>query len=176
MKLFLILFAIFLILFIPIPIKIIIYYSSKDYYIKIYNLTIMSKKRPPKRNKPVVKKEQKFFSGLFKNINYKTLIYNMYSLNLKFKPLIKLNLSFDYSLSDAARTAIFYGILCQIPPLIYNYLIRFFYINKYTLSINPKFDDNFLLKFESSSIIFLSFANIIYMTIILFKKVLNQRR
>lgn len=176
MNLFIILFVILLILFIPIPIKLIIYYSSEDYYIKIYKLTLMSKKRPPQIDKPVVKKERKFFSGMYKNVNYKTLISNVYSLNLKFRPFLKLNLSLDYSLSDAARTALFYGILCQLPPILYNLIRKLFNIKRYNLKINPVFEDKFLLKIESSSIIFLSFANIIFIIIILFKKVLHQRR
>nr|WP_242953903.1 DUF2953 domain-containing protein [Clostridium sp. BL-8] len=100
----------------------------------------------------------------------------MYSLNLRFKPLLKLNFFFYYSLNDAARTAIFYGALCQVPPLIYIFLKFIFKINKFNLRINPIFEDKFSLRIESSSIIFLSFANIIYMTIIIFKKVLNQGR
>ncbi len=177
MRLFFIILAIIIILlFMPIPIKVIIYYSPADYYIKIYKLTIMSKKKPPKRDKPVVKKERKFFLNAYKNIDYKSLLSNMYNLNIRFKPLLKLNFSFYYSLNDAAKTAIFYGILCQIPPLIYIFLKFIFKINKFNLSINPIFEDKFLLKIEASSIIFLSFANIIYMTIIIFKKVLNQGR
>ncbi|OOM73450.1 DUF2953 domain-containing protein [Clostridium sp. BL-8] len=177
MKLFFIVLAIIIfLLFMPIPIKIIIHYSPEDYYIKIYKLTIMSKKRPPKRDRPVVKKERKFFSNIYKNINYKYLLSNMYSLNLRFKPLLKLNFFFYYSLNDAARTAIFYGALCQVPPLIYIFLKFIFKINKFNLRINPIFEDKFSLRIESSSIIFLSFANIIYMTIIIFKKVLNQGR
>ena len=65
MKLFIIILIILFIFFIPIPIKFIFSYSSEDYYIKIYKITILSKKRPPKRDDPVVKKEGKFFSNLF---------------------------------------------------------------------------------------------------------------
>lgn len=176
MKLFFILFFMLLILFIPIPIKLIIYYSSEDYYIKIYKFTLISKKRPPQRDKPVVKKERKFFSRMYEDIDYKTLISNIYSLNLKFKPIFKFNLYLNYSLSDAARTALFYGLLCQVPPLIYNFLRNFLNIKKYNLKINPVFEDKFLLKIESYSIIFLSFANIIFIIFILFKKVLHKGR
>jgi hypothetical protein len=136
----------------------------------------MSKKRPPKRDKPIVKKERKFFSNVYKNINYKSLVLNMYRLNLRFKPLLKLNFSLYYSLNDASRTAISYGFFCQLPPLIYIFFKFIFKINKFNLKINPIFEDKFLLKIESSSIIFLSLANIIYMTITILKKVLNQGR
>lgn len=176
MKLVFIILAILLIFFIPIPIKIIIYYSSADYYIKIYKLTIMSKKRPPKRDEPVVKKERKFFKNIYKNIDYKSLISNIYNLNLRFKPWLKFNFSLNYSLNDAAKTAVFYGVLWQAPPLIYAIFKFIFNIKKYNIEINPIFEDKFLLKIESSSIIFLSFANIIYIAIIILKKVFNQGR
>ncbi|WP_242982129.1 DUF2953 domain-containing protein [Clostridium sp. Maddingley MBC34-26] len=99
---------------------------------------------------------------------------NLYNLNLKFKPLLKLRLSLDYSLSDAARTALFYGILTQFPPIIYTLLKRYFKINKFKFNINPIFEDIFLLKIETTSIIFLSFANIIYITIIFFKLIKSR--
>ncbi|EKQ56344.1 MAG: Protein of unknown function (DUF2953) [Clostridium sp. Maddingley MBC34-26] len=181
MKLFIFIFWILLILIIPLPIKISIYYSTKDYYIKLYKITLVSKKKRANRirydainKKPIIKKERKFLSRFYRNINTKTLMNNLYNLNLKFKPLLKLRLSLDYSLSDAARTALFYGILTQFPPIIYTLLKRYFKINKFKFNINPIFEDIFLLKIETTSIIFLSFANIIYITIIFFKLIKSR--
>jgi hypothetical protein len=182
MKLFFVLLVILLILFIPFPIKLSIYYSSVDYYVKVYKLTLFSKKKHGikrkhiKRNKPLIKKEHKFFHQFYERINFRFLILNLQNLNLKLKPLLRIKLSLDYSLNDAARTAIFYGVLCQAPPLIYILLSKPFKINRYNFKINPRFENNFLLKFESSSIIFLSFANIIYITIILFRLIIKQGR
>lgn len=175
MKLIFIIFIISLILFVPIPIKIIIYYSSDDYYIKIYKLTIISKKRPPKRDKPIVKKEHSFFTNVIKKFKYNTILSDIYTINLKYKPLLKFNFSLDFSLNDAAKTSITYGLLGLFPSLVYFLLKFLFHIKNFNLKINPIFEDKFLLKIESSSIIFLSFANIIYI-IIIFLRTLSKRR
>lgn len=181
MKLFFIVFGILLIFFIPIPIKLSMYFSTVDYYIKLYKITIFSKKKrksktDSRNSKPVVKKEGEFFSKFYKKINFSSLIKSLYHLNLKFKPSLRIKLSLDYSLNDAARTAIFYGILSQLNPIIYITLKRPFHVNRYNIKINPIFEDRFLLKIETSSIIFLSFANIIYITIIFLKILLKQGR
>lgn len=184
MKFFFIFFVILLILFIPIPIKFNIYYSTINYYIKLYGFTIISKNKHSHiikyhKVKPSLKKEHKFLSSFYNNINFKSLdwkplVSNLY--NLKFKPFLRIKLSLDYSLNDAAKTAIFYGVLCQVPPLIYVLLNVPFKTCKYNFKINPIFEDKFLLKIETSSITFLSFANIIYMIIILFRFIKKQGR
>lgn len=184
MILFFIFFVILLMFFIPIPIKFNIYYSTINYYIKLYGLTIISKKNLShiiRHHKvdPSLEKEHKFFSSLYNNINLKSLewrplLSNLY--NSKFKPLLRIKFSLDYSLNDAAKTAIFYGVLCQAPPLIYVLLSVPFKTCKFNFKINPIFEDKFSLKIETSSIIFLSFANIIYMIIILFRFIKKQGR
>jgi len=185
MKLFFTFFVILLIFFIPIPIKFNIYYSLVNYYVKLYGLTIISKKKSINRKKhyhkaePSLKKEHKLFSSFYnkidlKYIDYKSLISTFY--NLKFKPLLKIKFSLDYSLNDAAKTAIFYGILYQIPPVIYLLINIPIKTCKFNFKINPIFEDKFLLKIETSSIIFISFANVIYIIIILFKFIKKQGR
>ena len=87
-----------------------------------------------------------------------------------------MNLFIDYSLNDAARTAIFYGTLCQTPPIIYVLLNILFKLGKYNFKINPIFEDRLFLKIETSSIFFLSFANIIYIIIILFRFIKKRGR
>jgi len=185
MNLFFIFLVILLIFFIPIPIKFNIYCSTIDYYVKLYGLTIISKKRSKYKGKhspkikPSIKKEHKLFSSFYNNIglkpmDFKSLISTLY--NLKFKPLLKIKSSLDYSLNDAARTAIFYGVLYQTPPLIYSLINIPFKTFKFNFKINPIFEDKFLLKIETSSIIFISFANIIYIIIILFKFIKKQGR
>ena len=182
MKLFFIFAAILLILFIPIPIKINIYYSRVNYYVKLYGFTIISRRKIENRKKTIKKdksalkdKANDFYKKInFKSLEYKTLILKLYSS--KFKPLLKIDLFLDYSLNDAARTAIFYGVLCQTPPLIYFLLNILFNLRKFNLKINPVFEDKFFLKIETSSIFFLSFANIIYIIIILFRFIKRQGR
>ncbi|WP_160691515.1 DUF2953 domain-containing protein [Clostridium sp. C2-6-12] len=185
MKLFFIFLVILLIIFIPIPIKFNIYYSGVNYYIKLYGVTIISQKKVKKKKnllsktKPKIKKKIINFSKLFNKVNFKSLEYKPLISKLyhsKFKPILKVNLFVDYSLNDAAKTAIFYGVLCQTPPIIYIILSILFKINKYNFKVNPIFEDKFFLKIETSSIFFLSLANIIYIIIILFKFTKKQGR
>lgn len=185
MKLFFLFLVIILLIFIPIPFKFNIYFSGVNYYIKLYGITIMSQKKVEKKKnlspktEPKLKKKTINFSKLyekidFKSLEYKSLISKLY--HSKFKPILKISLFMDYSLNDAARTAIFYGLLCQTPPIIYLILSVLFKLNKFNFKINPIFQDKFFLKFETSSIFFLSFANIIYIIIILFKFTNKQGR
>jgi len=167
MNLFFIFLGILLIFFIPIPIKFSIYYSTIDYYVKLYGFTVLSQKEIHRKVEANIKKEDNFFLKLYKYIDWKSLISTIN--NLKFKPSLKTKLYLDYSLNDAARTAIFYGVLSQLPPLIYILIKVPFNISKFDFKIKPIFKDMFLLKIETSSIIFISFANIIYIIIILFK-------
>lgn len=185
MKLFFIFLVILLVIFIPIPIKFNIYYSGINYYIKLYGITIISPKKVKKRKKLFIKNKQKItnkkFNFLkfskdidFKSLEYRALISKLY--HSKFKPILKMNLFIDYSLNDAARTAIFYGVLCQTPPIIYILLNIIFKLSKYNFKINPIFEDKFFLKIETSSIFFISFANIIYIIIILFRLIKKRGR
>lgn len=185
MKLIIIFLIILLIFFIPIPIKINIYYSSINYYIKLYGFTVISRKKFENKRKLIHKTKssienitntfKRFHNKInFKSLDYRDLISKLH--NSKFKPLLKLNLIFDYSLNDAARTAIFYGVLCQIPPLIYLLLNIPFNIRKFNINVNPIFEDKFSLKIETSSIFFLSIANAMYIIIILFKFVKKRGR
>ena len=185
MKLFFMFFIILLIFFVPIPIKINIHYSSINYYIKLYGFTIISQKKSENKKKlapkvkPKTENQPNAFKKFYKNINFKSLEYRVLIsklYNSKFKPLLKIDLLFNYSLNDAARTAIFYGVLYQTPPLIYSLINIPFKTFKFNFKINPIFEDKFLLKIETSSIIFISFANIIYIIIILFKYIKKQGR
>lgn len=175
MNLFLIVLVILFILFLPIPIKFSIYYSSDDYYIKFYNITLTSKKKDKfKKNITLDKKEDDIFKILYKYLDLKSFIFDLY--HSKFKPYLRIKLVLDYSFNDAAKTAISYGVLCQIPSLVFILSNIPFKIRKFNFKINPIFEDKFLLKFETSSIIFLSLANIIYITILLLKYITNQGR
>ena len=80
MILFFIFLVILLILFIPIPIKISMYYSNVDYYVKLYNLTIISKDKLRRKNestrkiKPTTQKKHKPILKFKKEINIKLQI------------------------------------------------------------------------------------------------------
>lgn len=170
MKLLLTLFIIFM--FFPIPLKFYIYYYNNNYYIKLYDFilfdnAVLKKKKEKtdqKKNNPPIK------SKLSEIITYSNImeITNKF-INLKFKPILNFNSKLEYSLNDAAKTALSYGILSTLPSLIYFFIKILFKPKKYNFDILPKFDNAILLKFEIKSIIFISFANIIYMMFVLLK-------
>jgi hypothetical protein len=118
MRLLLIIFFIF---FIPIPIKLNIYYSNMTYFIKLYKLTLISKTKLENKNKKsenIDKKKHECSSDFNEDINWKTFLLDLHNTNLKFKPLLRIKFNFSYSFNDAAKTAISYGVLYQFPPLI----------------------------------------------------------
>lgn len=175
MKLLFIVLIIVIILFIPIPFKLNIYFSEEDYYVKLYRLTLFSKQKTltKKVNGKVLKKTKIRKDHILKNKKFNSLILKLYKLN--FKPTLRIKYTLEYSLNDAAKTAIFYGVLCQLSELIYSIIDLRFKIKKYTFDINPIFKDKLLLKFEISSIIFLSFVHIIYILIIALRSIINFR-
>ncbi|MDU1339367.1 DUF2953 domain-containing protein [Clostridium butyricum] len=125
-------------------------------------------KTDQKKNNPPMKSKKK--SKLSEIITYFNImeIINKF-INLKFKPILNFNSKLEYSLNDAAKTALSYGILSTLPSLIYFFIKILFKPKKYNFDILPKFDNAILLKFEIKSIIFISFANIIYMMFVLLK-------
>ncbi|SFC23161.1 DUF2953 domain-containing protein [Clostridium uliginosum] len=174
MKLFPIFLIIFLIILIiiliPFPLKISIYFSNEDYYIKLYKFVIVSKEKS--KNESLKKKGKKEnqknpLFNTFKKLNKKYLINKLY--HTKFKPWINLKGQLDYSLGDAAHTAVSYGVLSQLCPLIYLIFNILFKSHKFKFNMNPIFKDEILVKFEISSIIFFSIANIINILIIVCK-------
>lgn len=175
-----ILFTLFIIfIFFPIPLKFYIYYHNNDFYIKLYNFTLFNnellnnKKNniDHTKNNPPIKYKYKYKSHkATKIITYSNVIeiINKF-INLKFKPILKFNSKLEYSLNDSAKTALSYGFLSFLPSILYFIIKILFKPKDYTFEIYPKFNDNLMLKFEIKSIIFISFANIIYMIFVLLK-------
>lgn len=120
--LILVIIILLLLILIPIPIKISMFYSNNNYYIKVYNLNIISSKKSKKINKYVNRKLNKLIDRT--SIDNGNIDFNFYKLfskkfifNLKrnrYKPKIKFNGELSYSLFDSFNTAIFYGILSTL--------------------------------------------------------------
>lgn len=167
MKAFTIIFSILLIiLFIPFPLKLTLHASKNDFYIKLYGYTLMSKEKLKRKKKK--KKHNKFSKKFdFSISNSKKFASRLYYSKLK--PFLYIDISFTYSFNDAATTAVSYGALSEIPNILYLILKILFKPHKYNFSINPVFKDNVILNFEIKSIIFLSFAHIINILIVLIK-------
>jgi hypothetical protein len=181
MKLFL--FIIFLILFVPLPIKITLFFSKENYYIKLYNFSLLKKKDENKVDSNNVNTEQKNNSTKNKNEHKKPKFLSNLSASgilkiikefkkSRFKPGLKLKGYLNYSIGDAAKTAISYGLLSTYLPLLSWVFSIIFKIKKFTLPINPIFKDEFIAEIKITSIITLSLAQIIYMVILFIKVIL----
>lgn len=184
MNLFVLL-IIIIVFLIPVPIKVSIFYSAEDYYIKLYKYKLISKLNTQKRNK-ILHKIKNFinnmdkdsFKGTFKDIFSSKDFFKIFIRSLnnsKFKPTIKINGFLNYSLGDSYNTAIFNGIVSSISPFIYRILSIFFDIKKYTFLINPIFKDTKIITFNYKSIIFVSLGKIIYICILFIKSILKAK-
>lgn len=180
-------------LFIPIPLKFKVYFSQDNYYIYFYRLDILSKNHGlvrkfmnNKKNKSNKKqkssdknsedsksteKETSFKNKKQKksklNIDFKKLFKNIKSN--KFKPKIKFDSTLNYSLGDAANTAISVGILYNLNPILYFVLSILFKVKKLNLKFNPIFKDKIIYELTLTCIITFNLAQIIYMLILFIK-------
>lgn len=186
MKILIFLLIILLVLFlIPIPIKLSIFYSKEDYYIKLYKRKILSKKDRVELDESL--NNTKAFIDKFKKSNLKDrlsetikskVFFNIITKELKknkFKPTLKFNGYSDYSLGDAANTALFLGFISCFLPIFYKFLLLFFKIKKSKLPVNPVFKDFKFFEFYFQSIMFISLGQVIYILIIFIKSVLKSK-
>lgn len=185
MKLFVVLIIILIFLFLPLPIKIKIDYINNNLTLKIYKFTFFSSKKgiENKYLKKVIKKEKlkkeklkeegnlKDNKHISRSKNKKSISFKKLYRNItknKFKPKIKINGSLTYGIDDAALCAILYGLICNIPNLIFFILNAIFKVKNLIFDINPKFNTS-ILSFSITSIFYFNIANIIYMLFLLFK-------
>lgn len=183
--LLIIIIVLFIILFFPIRLKFRLIYNEQNYFIKFYKFTIISKekankvkqeKESPKEVKQAETKKQKS-KGTFKFISKRispSVLFDIINTS-NFKPKLKLEGTIAYSLADAARTATSYGIISAVLPFFYKLLTVIFKIKKMHLPLNPVFEDRFLLNIDITSIIYLSFAQVIYMGFLIIKSALDSK-
>ena len=192
MLFFIIIAVLILILFIPIPLKFKLHYSKDRYYIKFYNINIISDddgilnkflaKKDETLNELKTKgsniKNDIYFDSKKKNLNLKQLIKNLYiSLKKnKFKPSIKFSSDTSYSLGDAGRTAMFLGLFYNINPILIYIFSILFKVKLLKNNFNPIFKDKILFEFTISSIITFNLAQIIYIFFIIYKSIRKNRR
>ena len=142
MLFFIIIIFLIFILFIPIPLKFNLHYSKDRYYIKFYNINIISNddgilKKFLNKKDNIIKESKINYSKTKddieidykgKNLNLKPFLKTLY-INLKrnkFKPSIRFSSNSSYSLGDASRTAICLGLFYNINPiLLYIFSILF---------------------------------------------------
>ncbi len=173
---------VFVLLFIPIPLKLSIIYSKSNFELKFYNIVLYSKdkgvinKYLQKKNIKESKKSTATKSKASPNLNKSKIhkdkakpdtsdiLYLIKVLNKnKFKPKLKVNCKLHYALNDASSTALLYGVIWNINTLIFNGLSILFNIKYFNPEIKPLFTNNFSVNFSFSCIISFNFAKLIYM-------------
>lgn len=179
--LLLVFFLLFL-LFMPIPLKLSIKYLDDFYEIKFYKINLLSsdggiikkfikddtvKKYDTSHNikEEVEEKAQEKIRGtkfssilLFKNLS-----------NNRYKPYFKVNSNIDFSVNDAAGTAIVYGLLNSLNPIIFKILSTFFKIKNFDNKFNPIFKDKYIINISIMCILTINIAKIIYMLFLIKK-------
>lgn len=176
MILFIIFSIIILIFFFPIPLKIRIEYYDKNLSFKVYKYTIYSSNNGIENElfKKIIKKKSKINKNKNiqeKKINKKKISFKKLYKNLssnKIKPKLKLTCNLNYGLEDAALCAMLYGVLCNIPNILYLILSIVFKVKFLNLDIKPNFE-KFTFSIGISSIFYFNIANIIYILILLIK-------
>ena len=179
--LLLVFFLLFL-LFMPIPLKLSIKYLDDFYEIKFYKINLLSsdggiikkfikddtvKKYDTSHNikEEVEEKAQEKIRGTkFSMI----LLFNNLSNN-RYKPYFKVNSNIDFSVNDAAGTAILYGLLNSLNPIIFKILSTFFKIKNFDNKFNPIFKDKYIINISIMCILTINIAKIIYMLFLIKK-------
>ncbi|WP_294389737.1 DUF2953 domain-containing protein [uncultured Clostridium sp.] len=192
MLFFIIIVALIFILFIPIPLKFNLHYSKDRYYIKFYNINIISNddgilKKFLNKKDNIIKESKINYSKTKddieidykgKNLNLKPFLKTLY-INLKrnkFKPSIRFSSNSSYSLGDASRTAICLGLFYNINPILLYIFSILFKVKLLKTDFNPIFKDELLFELTIRSIITFNLAQIIYILFIIYKSIRKNRR
>lgn len=186
--LFNVIFILLILSFLPIPIKLSLAFNKEDYYVKLYRFSILKKNKKPKKDtkeektaspkesshkKAPTKEKSNPMKFLKDRINIKILYRNF--RDAKFKPLLRVDGFFNYSLGDPMNTAISYGAISMVLPFLYRGILLLFRSKKFKFDINPTLQSESYLNIKLNCIIFFSFAHIIYMLFLIFKSILDTR-
>lgn len=161
-----------LLLVIPIPIKIKLNFINGNLNIRIFNKNLDLSKS---QNKKKVKKNKKYNKN---SIFYEPYFYKVFFSKLKkrkFKPKIKINGFINYSLGDAALTAISYGFLSTTSSFLYIFLNIIFNFKNSHIKINPLLQKEANLGINITCIIFISFGHIIHIFILLLISIIRLK-
>lgn len=150
-------------IFIPIPIKIKLTYIDFKLSVFLYGFKInLNKKTKNNKKKAYKSKPKKKFDYNLDNI--RTIIHDVDCS--KYKPKLNISIRLKLGFFDASITALIYGMLHSLSPLIYRILNMIFKITSYKFDVNPEFKND-IINIELRSIIFISLAKIIYVSILI---------
>ena len=179
--LLLVFFLLFL-LFMPIPLKLSIKYLDDFYEIKFYKINLLSsdggviykfikddkvKKYDSSDNAKEESKEKYREKLRYKKLSIKLLFKNL--SNNSYKPYLNISSNIDFSVNDAAVTAIVYGLLNSLNPIIFKLLSSFFKIKNFNNKFNPIFKDKYIINISIMCILTINIAKIIYMLFLIKK-------
>lgn len=162
----------FLILFIPIRIKIGIKYNAKILKFTFYNIDITDKINYIKTKAKIDVKYKEDQIPAISNTS-KVILNSL--RDIKFKPNINIKINIHYGLSDAAYTALVFGLLSTFISITIRLSSLFINIKNKKLNIVPEFNKS-TLELEIDSIIFISLAKFIYISSIIYKNFRNSRK
>ena len=186
--------VIVLILFMPIPLHFHFYFAKDRFYLKIYNINLLSddgglirkflikeKIRRDKRknidetvNNHKDDNDSSNKKAKSRELSLKKLYYNLN--HNKFKPTLKFDSNTSYSLGDSSKTAIAFGLLYNINPILLNIFSIIFKVKRYINDFKPIFKDKILLEVKLNCIITFNLAKIIYICFIIIKSFNKNRR
>lgn len=164
-------------LFLPFPVLITIICKTNALFVYIFGIKLYPRKKNKKNISP-----QKYKKKKSKKISFEDYTEIWHKINTNpFKPSLYFEFNMIYGLDDAAKTAILYGTLSSLPPFLYKLLCSFFHTKKFKIDLKPIFEKS-ILDFKIKSIIWINFAKIIYMSLLViftlkdnFSKSLNTK-
>ncbi|KYH35716.1 hypothetical protein CLTEP_01090 [Clostridium tepidiprofundi DSM 19306] len=166
LKTILIFIIIFTVLLFPIKIKLSLKYINNKLKIYFNSKEISIEKLTKKKAK---KRQIKKFS-----LNDYFFILNRLQNN-KFKPKLILKIYGDFGLNDAALTALTYGYLGCLNPILYNLLNYILNVKSIEIKLKPKFSER-IFNVTIKCIIIINLANIIYVTLLLLRTYLHIKK
>ncbi|MBV7276780.1 DUF2953 domain-containing protein [Clostridium thailandense] len=162
----------FLILFISIPIKIRVEYNIKTFKFTLYNIDITDKINYMKTK---FKIDVKYKEDQIPAVSNTSKVILNSLRDIKFKPNLNIKINIHYGLSDAAYTALVFGLLSNFICITIKLSSLFINIKNKKLNIVPEFN-KLALNLEIDSIIFINLAKFIYISSIIYKNLRNSRK
>ncbi len=162
-----------LIFFLPIPLHFQIHYYDNSIHLFLYGRKITFKKRLAQKVKHNVKSQD-----IIGKMNYYSTFFKNTVIRLEHYPLKpKLNLTYilRFGFEDAEETAIVFGLLNNLPSLIYLMVNRLFIVKNYNFAITPDFK-NKCVDLNIKSILKISIANTIYIVILILFQLLKDTK
>lgn len=178
---------VFILIFLPLPVLITVFYKTNTLFVYIFGVKLYPRKKNKKNISPPKYKKEKSRKISLEDYNK---IWDKINTS-PVKPSLHFEVNIIYGLDDAAKTAILHGTLSSLPPFLYNLhrldngtkteilhgtrsflpaflynlLCSFLYTRKFKIDLKPNLEKS-ILEFKIKSIIWINFAKIIYMSLL----------